>query len=94
MDRSLYYKLLLNAGLHAGEAYVDGRLTFENSTLRDALTLFSLNRSSLNSYPLQKIVRALLRRRGPRPVGARRLSLIQGLQARLSKGRFPAKSKS
>ncbi len=42
-DRSLYRKLFFNPELHAGEAYMDGRLSFENSTLRDFLTLFSVN---------------------------------------------------
>ena len=56
-DRSLYRKLFLNPELHAGEAYMDGRLSFENSTLRDFLTLFSINRLSLGSYPLQKVLR-------------------------------------
>ena len=61
-DRSLYYKLILNPGLYAGEAYMDGGVVLEeNSTLRDFLALFSLNRSSLSSYPLQKIVRSVRR---------------------------------
>mgnify|MGYP002083798161 CR=1 FL=1 len=62
-DRSLYFKLFLNPELHAGEAYMDGRLTFENSTLRDFLTLFSRNRISLGSYPLQKVLRRISRAR-------------------------------
>jgi len=41
-DRSLYRKLFFNPELHAGEAYTDGRLRFEDSTLRDFLTLFSI----------------------------------------------------
>ncbi len=60
-DRSLYYKLVFNPELHAGEAYMDGRLRFEESTLRDFLTLFSINRLSLGSYPLQKILRRISR---------------------------------
>ena len=60
-DRSLYHKLVFNPELHAGEAYMDGRMSFEDSTLRDFLTLFSLNRLSLGSYPLQKILRAISR---------------------------------
>ncbi len=60
-DRSLYYKLVFNPELHAGEAYMDGRMSFEDSTLRDFLTLFSLNRLSLGSYPLQKVLRAVSR---------------------------------
>ena len=58
-DPSLYHKLVLNPELHAGEAYMDGRLSFENSTLRDFLTLFSMNRLSLGSYPLQKVLRKI-----------------------------------
>ena len=60
-DRSLYRKLFFNPELHAGEAYMDGRLRFEDSTLRDFLTLFSINRLSLGSYPLQKVLRAVSR---------------------------------
>ncbi|MCZ6495980.1 MAG: cyclopropane-fatty-acyl-phospholipid synthase [Alphaproteobacteria bacterium] len=60
-DRSLYHKLVFNPELHAGEAYMDGRMSFEDSTLRDFLTLFSLNRLSLGSYPLQKVLRAVSR---------------------------------
>jgi cyclopropane-fatty-acyl-phospholipid synthase len=60
-DRSLYHKLFLNPELHAGEAYMDGRMSFEDSSLRDFLTLFSLNRLSLGSYPLQKVLRRVSR---------------------------------
>jgi cyclopropane-fatty-acyl-phospholipid synthase len=60
-DRSLYHKLFLNPELHAGEAYMDGRMSFEDSTLRDFLTLFSLNRGSLASYPLQSVLKSLSR---------------------------------
>ncbi|KAB0267012.1 SAM-dependent methyltransferase [Microvirga brassicacearum] len=61
-DRSLYHKLFLNPELHAGEAYMDGRLSFEEgSTLRDFLTLFSMNRIALGTYPLQKMLRSVSR---------------------------------
>ena len=60
-DPTLYRKLFFNPELHAGEAYMDGRLSFEDSTLRDFLTLFSMNRLSLGSYPLQKVLRTLSR---------------------------------
>jgi len=60
-DPSLYYKLVFNPELHAGEAYMDGRMSFEDSSLRDFLTLFSLNRLSLGSYPLQKVLRSVSR---------------------------------
>src|SRR6185295_10485510 len=38
-----------------------GRLRFEGSTLRDFLTLFSLNRLALGSYPLQQVLRRISR---------------------------------
>ncbi len=60
-DPSLYRNLFFNPELHAGEAYMDGRLRFEDSTLRDFLTLFSVNRLSLGSYPLQKVLRRVSR---------------------------------
>ena len=60
-DKSLYHKLVFNPELNAGEAYMDGRLTFEDSTLRDFLTLVSINRLSLGSYPVQKVLRAISR---------------------------------
>jgi cyclopropane-fatty-acyl-phospholipid synthase len=60
-DPTLYRKLFFNPELHAGEAYMDGRMSFENSTLRDFLTLFSTNRLSLGSYPLQKVLRKVSR---------------------------------
>jgi cyclopropane-fatty-acyl-phospholipid synthase len=76
-DRSLYRKLVLNPELHAGEAYMDGGLRFEEGTaLRDFLTLFSVNRLSLGSYPLQlalrRMSRALRRFQQANPVGAAR----------------------
>lgn len=59
-DRSLYRKLVINPELHAGEAYMDGRLSFtDGSTLRDFLQLFSINRQNVAQYPIQKIVRAI-----------------------------------
>jgi len=60
-DKSLYHKLVFNPELNAGEAYMDGQMTFENSTLRDFLTLISINRISLGSYPVQKILRRVSR---------------------------------
>jgi cyclopropane-fatty-acyl-phospholipid synthase len=61
-DRSLYRKLFLNPELHAGEAYMDGRMSFEEgSGLRDFLTLFSLNRQSLATYPLQSVLKRISR---------------------------------
>jgi cyclopropane-fatty-acyl-phospholipid synthase len=59
-DKTLYRTLVFNAELAAGEAYMDGTMRFEDgSTLRDFLTLFSINRLSLGSYPIQKVLRAI-----------------------------------
>ncbi|MCF3641365.1 cyclopropane-fatty-acyl-phospholipid synthase family protein [Rhizobium sp. TRM95111] len=59
-ERRLYRTLVFNAELAAGEAYMDGTMRFEDgSTLRDFLTLFSINRLSLGSYPIQKVLRAI-----------------------------------
>lgn len=60
-DRSLYRKLFLNPELHAGEAYMEGSMSFPGSSLRDFLTLFSVNRLPLGSYPLQKVLRRVSR---------------------------------
>ncbi len=60
-DPSLYRKLFFNPELHAGEAYMDGRLTFPGSSLRDFLTLFSLNRLSLSRQPMQQVLRRISR---------------------------------
>jgi cyclopropane-fatty-acyl-phospholipid synthase len=60
-DPRLYRKLFFNPELAAGEAYMDGRMRFEDSTLRDFLTLFSLNRLSLGNQPLQKVLRRVSR---------------------------------
>ncbi|MBL8701705.1 MAG: class I SAM-dependent methyltransferase [Alphaproteobacteria bacterium] len=72
-DPSLYRKLFFNPELHAGEAYMDGRLSFPGSSLREFLTLFSINRVALGSYPLQKalrrVSRALKRFQQSNPVG-------------------------
>jgi len=59
-DPKLYRSLVFNAELAAGEAYMDGTMRFEEgSTLRDFLTLFSVNRLSLGKYPIQKLLRAI-----------------------------------
>ncbi len=60
-DPSLYHKLFFNPELHAGEAYMDGRLTFPGSSLRAFLTLFSLNRLSLSEQPVQQVLRRISR---------------------------------
>lgn len=60
-DPKLYRGLFLNPELNMGEAYMDGRVTFPGSDLRSFLTLFSINRLSLGSYPLQKALRIVSR---------------------------------
>jgi len=60
--RLLPLKLFLNPELVAGEAYMDGTLTFEDSTVYDFLHLFSVNRVALGNYPLQRLLRGLWRR--------------------------------
>ncbi len=65
-DKSLYRKLAFNPELHMGEAYMDGRATFEESSdVRDFLTLFSANRYALANQALQKFlngIKMLMRR--------------------------------
>jgi cyclopropane-fatty-acyl-phospholipid synthase len=53
-DRKLYRTLFFNPELHAGEAYMDGTLTFPNSSIGEFLALFSDNRYSLANHPAQK----------------------------------------
>jgi cyclopropane-fatty-acyl-phospholipid synthase len=55
-------KLFLNPELNAGEAYMDGGLTFENgATIHDMLMLFSVNRAGLGAHGSQKLIRRLWR---------------------------------
>ncbi len=57
-DPNLPLKLFRNPDLYAGESYMDGTMIFEEgSTLKDFLGLFSLNRRSMASYPLQQVLR-------------------------------------
>jgi len=57
----LPFKMFRNPELYTGEAYMDGTLTFEDCTLKDFLDLFSLNRGSMASYPMQKVLRRISR---------------------------------
>src|SRR5687767_4560731 len=61
-SRLLPWRLFFNPELAAGEAYMDGTLTFEESSVYDFLHLFSVNRQSLGAYPLQAALRKLWRR--------------------------------
>lgn len=59
-DKSLYYKLVFNPELAAGEAYMDERITMEEgTTVRDFLTLFSANRYSLADIGEQKLLNGI-----------------------------------
>ncbi|MGH1419733.1 MAG: class I SAM-dependent methyltransferase [Hyphomicrobiaceae bacterium] len=60
-DPTLYRKLFFNPEMHAGEAYMDGRLSFPGSSLREFLALFSRNRLSLGAQPAQKVLRRVSR---------------------------------
>jgi cyclopropane-fatty-acyl-phospholipid synthase len=50
-DRRLPWQLLLNAQLRFGEAYMDGRVTIEQGTLRDVLYIFSQGLAALEDTP-------------------------------------------
>jgi cyclopropane-fatty-acyl-phospholipid synthase len=60
-DQTLSRKLFFNPELHAGEAYMDGRLTMVDCTLKDFMEVFSINRGSMASYPLQNVLRRVSR---------------------------------
>jgi cyclopropane-fatty-acyl-phospholipid synthase len=61
-DAALEWKLFVNPELYAAEAYMDGKLTFEDgSGVHDFLMLFSVNRSALYSYGSQRLMRRLWR---------------------------------
>jgi cyclopropane-fatty-acyl-phospholipid synthase len=61
-DPRLYTKLFFNPELHAGEAYMNGTLTFEEgSDVGDFMELFAVNRGGLTGYPGQALLRRLWR---------------------------------
>ena len=60
-DPGLYRALFLNPELHTGEAYMDGRMSFPGSSLRDFLTLFSMNRRALAGFPMLRLLARLSR---------------------------------
>ena len=72
-DPSLPGKLFRNPELHAGEGYMNGTLTLVDCTLEDFLGLFSANRASMASYPLQnaaaRVSRGLRALQQRNPVG-------------------------
>ncbi len=61
-DPALYGRLLWNAKLGIGEAYMDGTLTLEEgSTLADLLELFGHNQDAVRDHPAQAWLRRLNR---------------------------------
>lgn len=61
-DPRLYTRLFLNPELYAGEAYMNGTLTFEEaSDVSDFMALFAANRGGLATYPGQVLLRRLWR---------------------------------
>lgn len=62
MDSKVERELFFNPELATGEAYMDGRLVFEDgSSIYDLLLLFSVNRQGLASHPLQQALRTAWR---------------------------------
>lgn len=73
-DPRLHLRLFADPELRAGEAYMDGTLTFEDgSGVHDLMRLFALNRKNLRGHawqrPLRRLRRALWRRHQANPVG-------------------------
>lgn len=60
-DPSLPRRLLLQPELAAGEAYMDGRLTIEQGTLRDFLALANQCAEAIARRPLQRVLAAVSR---------------------------------
>jgi cyclopropane-fatty-acyl-phospholipid synthase len=57
-DPGLYTKLFFNPELHAGEAYMNGTLTFEDgSDVGGFMELFAANRDGLKAHPTQRWLR-------------------------------------
>ncbi len=52
-DRALVWRLVLNTELAAGEAYMDGSLTFDEGGIAELLQLFARNRYHLAAHPVQ-----------------------------------------
>ncbi len=63
-DPKLYKSLFFNTELAAGEAYMDGTLSFPDSSLREFLTLISTNRNKPTGRPrgFQRVAGAVSRR--------------------------------
>ena len=54
-DKALYRKFVSNPDLAAGEAYMDGKISFEDgSDLRDLFRLYFVNQRNLEAHPVRK----------------------------------------
>ena len=71
-DQALPWKIALSPSLALGEAYMNGRLTIEEGTLRDFLEIVMSNLEALNDHPLQKLRERLSRLR-PRALRSQNL---------------------
>ena len=61
-DRALYTRMALNPELYAGEAYMNGTLTFEQGAgVGDLMSLFGVNRGGLASNTSQQLLRRFWR---------------------------------
>lgn len=69
-DKVLPLKLALSPTLALGEAYMDGRITFEAGSIRDLLRITTSNLQALDEHPVQ-VIRARLAayKRTPRKTG-------------------------
>lgn len=55
-DRKLHRTLFINPELYAGEAYMDGTLVMEGTTIREFLEFAEINGNNLRKHPLQRIL--------------------------------------
>ena len=53
-DPALYQGLFTNPELVAGEAYMDGTLTYEEGSIRDLLKVFHMNAQNLRDRPMRR----------------------------------------
>ncbi|MEL7488261.1 MAG: cyclopropane-fatty-acyl-phospholipid synthase family protein [Pseudomonadota bacterium] len=53
-DAALYRGLFTNPELVAGEAYMDGTLTYEEGSIRDLLKVFHMNAQNLRGRPMRR----------------------------------------
>lgn len=60
-NKSIARKIFLKPELYAGEAYMDGTLTFDDGGLHELLEIALKNGEALESYPLQKMMLAAAR---------------------------------